>query len=106
MNPHALAVQKRTSGMPSSAAASRVKLMIPSETMQVTGGTLDEDLSFSFERRFLKGAKQSFLVESHRDGTSWVASTSDSGRPSGMVSNRKEGRPSRELGPRDLRMRL
>ena len=27
MNPHALVVQKRTSGMPSSAAASRVKLM-------------------------------------------------------------------------------
>jgi hypothetical protein len=67
-------------------------VMAPSETMQVTGGTLDEDVSFSFERRFLKGAKQCFLVESHMDAMSWVASTSDSVRPSGMVSNRKEGR--------------
>jgi hypothetical protein len=106
MNPQVLAVQKRTSGMPSSTAASRVKLMTQSETMQVTGGTLDEAVSLSFERRFVKGAKQFFLVETHRDAMSWVASTSESGRPSGMVSNRKEGRPSRELGPRDLRRRL
>jgi hypothetical protein len=106
MNPHALAVQKRTLGMPSSAAASRVKVKPPSETMQVTGGTLDEAVSLSFERRFVKGARQFFLVDMHRDGMSWVASTSESGRPSGMVSNRKEGRPSRELGPRDLRRRL
>ena len=106
MNPHALVVQKRTSGMPSSAAASRVKLMAPSETMQVTGGTLDEAVSLSFERRLLNGAKQCFVVDSHRDGMSRVASTSESGRPSEMVSNRKEGRPSRELGPRDLRRRL
>ena len=87
MNPHALVVQKRTSGMPSSAAASRVKLMTPSETMQVTGGTWDEVVSFSFKRRFLKGAKQCFCVEAHRDGMCWVASISDSGRPSVMVLN-------------------
>ena len=72
MNPHALVVQKRTSGMPSSAAASRVKLMTPSETMQVTGGTWDEEVSFSFKRRFLKGAKQFFCVEAHRDDMCWV----------------------------------
>jgi hypothetical protein len=106
MNPHALAVQKITSGMPSSVAASRVKLMAPSETTQVTGGKLEEAVSFSLERRFVKGARQCFFVEWHREGMSWVASASDSGRPSGMVSNRKEGRPSRELGPRDLRRRL
>jgi hypothetical protein len=106
MNPHALVVQKITSGMLISAAASRVKVMQPSEIMQVTGGTLDEAVSLSFERRLVKGAKQCFVVDSHRDGGSWVASTSESGRPSGMVSNRKEGRPSRELGPRDLRRRL
>ncbi|KAK7857952.1 hypothetical protein CFP56_015252 [Quercus suber] len=51
MNPHALVVQKRTLGTPSSAAASRVKLMTPSETMQVTGGTWEEEVSFSFKRR-------------------------------------------------------
>lgn len=106
MKPQALVVQKITSGTPSSAAASRVKLMTPSETMQETGGTLDEEVSFSFRRRFLKGVKQCFFVDSHRDGMSWVASASDSGRPSGIVANRKEGRPSRELGPRDFRRRL
>ena len=106
MNPHALAVKKRTSGISSSAAASRVKVMTPSETMQVTGGTLDEAVSLSFKRRFLKGAKQFFLVERQRACMSWVASASESGSPSGMVWNRKEGRPSRELGPWDFRSRL
>jgi hypothetical protein len=35
----------------------------------------------------LNGAKQFFLVESHKDGTSCVASKSDGGKgkPSGMV---------------------
>ena len=85
MNPHALVVQKRTLGMPSSAAASRVKLITPSETIQVTGGTLDEVVSFSFERMFLKGTKQCFLVDSHRAGMSWVASiSSDSFGTSGF----------------------
>ena len=70
MNPHALVVQNRTSGMPSSTAASRVKLMTPSEIMQLTGGTLEELVSFSLERRLLKGAKQWFLEETHREGTS------------------------------------
>ncbi|KAK7857947.1 hypothetical protein CFP56_015254 [Quercus suber] len=58
MNPHALVVQKRTSGMPSLAAASRVKLMTPSETMQVTGGTWEEEL-LRLCGKFLQGQ---FLV--------------------------------------------
>ncbi|KAK7857949.1 hypothetical protein CFP56_015256 [Quercus suber] len=61
MNPHALVVQKRTSGMPSSAATSRVKLMTQLETMQVTGGIWEEEVSFSFKRRFLKGT-QTFIA--------------------------------------------
>ena len=83
MKPQALVVQKRTSGTPSSSAASRVKLMAPSETMQVTGGTFGEESRL--ERSFLNGAKQFFLEESHREGMSWVASTSEGGRPSGIV---------------------
>jgi hypothetical protein len=40
----------------------------------------------------LNGAKQFFLVESHKDGTSCVASKSDGGKgkPSGMVSTRNQ----------------
>ncbi|RDX93292.1 hypothetical protein CR513_24461, partial [Mucuna pruriens] len=41
-----------------------------------------------------------------REGISCVASTSESGRPSGMVSKRNEERPLRESGPLALRRRL
>ncbi|KAG6648931.1 hypothetical protein CIPAW_07G178500 [Carya illinoinensis] len=109
MKPHALVVQKRTSEMPSSTATSRVKLLMqPSATMQVTGGTLDGEavLSlFSLRIRSLKGAKLCVLVDSQRDAMSWVAS-SESGRLSRIVGNRKQGRSSRELGPRDFSRRL
>lgn len=105
MKPQALVVQKNTSGMPSSSAALRVKLMIPSETMQVTGGTLDEEVSLSLARRSRKGARQLLWVEAQGGGTFWVASISDGGRPSGMVSNWKEGIPRRELGPLDFSRR-
>lgn len=78
--------------------------MTPSETIQETGGISGDWLSL--ERRAVKGGKQVLRVDSHRVGMSCVASTSDSGRPSGMVSKRKEGRPFRESGPRDFRRRL
>ncbi|KAF3957627.1 hypothetical protein CMV_017378 [Castanea mollissima] len=57
--------------------------------MQVTKGTSEDELSLSTSS--LKGTKQFFLVESHSAGISWVASRSDSGNPSGIVSNRKSG---------------
>lgn len=106
MKPHALVVQKRTSGTPSSCAASSVKLMTPSETMQVTGGTVPGE-QFSLVRRSLKGAKQFFLVEEQREGMFCVVSTFDvGGRPSGIVSNLNELRPLREWGPPDFSRRL
>ncbi|KAK0599842.1 hypothetical protein LWI29_009136 [Acer saccharum] len=83
----------------------RVKLIIQSDTMQVTGGTFDKHVLLSLERSSLKGAKQVFLVESKREGTSCVASASDGGRPSGIVSKQKEGVPLRESGPWDLSSR-
>ncbi|PQQ17333.1 hypothetical protein Pyn_21394 [Prunus yedoensis var. nudiflora] len=78
----------------------------PSETTQVTGGTLFA-VSLSFTRSSRNGATSNkFLNDSQTKVESWVASSSDSGRQSGMVSNPKSSRPSRELGPRDLRKRL
>lgn len=71
--------------------------------MQVTGGEFDEELSS--ERRLQKGAKKLFLMEPHRAGMSWVTLASVGGRPSGIDLNLNEGRPSRELGPRDLSKR-
>lgn len=79
--------------------------MMQSETMQVTGGTLEEEVLLSLDRRSLKGDKQFFLVESQRDGTCWVESASEGGSPSGIVSNRKVGRPLRESGPLDFMRR-
>ena len=96
MNPQVLLVQKRTSGIPNSSAAKTVNPITPSDTMQLTGGTCDEAVSFSLEIRSLNGPKQVFVVDSQREGMSCVASTSDSGNPSGMVSNRKEERRLRE----------
>lgn len=105
MKPQALVVQKITSGRPSSWAASRVKFMIPSATMHVTGGEFGEELSFAI--RSLKGARQVFLVDLHSDGMCCVGIfASVGGRPSGIVSNLKEGRPSREFGPRDFSRHL
>ncbi|KAI9201547.1 hypothetical protein LWI28_025148 [Acer negundo] len=74
--------------------------------MQVTGGTLDKDVVLSLERSCRNGAKQVFLVDSRRDGTTCVALASDGGRPSGIVSKRKVGVPLRESGPWDLSKRL
>ncbi|CAL5356873.1 unnamed protein product [Camellia sinensis] len=94
-------------GTPNSSAASRVKLMLASETIHVTGGTSgDDDGWLSLEIKLEKGTKQFLEVESQREGMSWVESASQGGRPSGMVLKRKSGKPSRELGPLDLRRRL
>ena len=103
--PHALVVQNKTSGIRSSFAASRVKLMTPSETMHDTVG-VGEEGSLSFVIRSRKGGRQFFGMESQREGMSWVASSSVGGRPSGMDSKRKFGRLSREEMAPDLRRRL
>ncbi|PON94066.1 hypothetical protein TorRG33x02_101050 [Trema orientale] len=104
MKEQALAVQKKTLGMPSSSDTSRVNDMMTSETMQVTGG---KTAPLSFCTRWRKGTRQFLAVESQRERATWVASApaSEGGRPSGIVSKRKEGRPCKELWLRDLRRR-
>ena len=72
-----------------------------SETIQVTGG-LSEVALLSLTRRSENGAKKLFIMDSQREGMSWEALISDGGRPSGMVSNRKSGKPSKELGSLDF----
>lgn len=83
--------------MPSIRAALAPNPMIPSETTQVTCGTLPDE--FNLPSNSKNGAKQVFLIELHKAGRSCVASRSDGGNPSGMVSNRKSGRPFRESDP-------
>lgn len=61
--------------------------MTPSETMQVTGGTLDEDVSLRFVMRSLKGTMHVLVVDSHSDGMSCVTSLLVGGSPSGIVLN-------------------
>ncbi len=53
--------------------------MNPSEIMQVTGGLLEVAL-LSFIRRSEKGAKKFFIMETQREGMSWVMLRSDGGR--------------------------
>ncbi|KAL3843768.1 hypothetical protein ACJIZ3_001171 [Penstemon smallii] len=64
MKPHALVVQKRTSGSPNLSAASTVKLMTPSETMQLTGGGMSGAELLSFVSSSQKGSKQVLVVDS------------------------------------------
>uniref|UniRef100_A0A7C9CQG2 Uncharacterized protein n=1 Tax=Opuntia streptacantha TaxID=393608 RepID=A0A7C9CQG2_OPUST len=92
-------------GTPNSPAASTVKDMVVSDTMQLTGGTSPPAL-LRRQRSSLKGCSEWRSVETQSSGMSCVASASTGGRPSVMVSNRKEGRPSRAAGPRDRRRRL
>ncbi|KAB2613394.1 hypothetical protein D8674_035710 [Pyrus ussuriensis x Pyrus communis] len=103
-------VKKSTKGSPNSSAAVIVNGMKPSEKMQVTGGLtllIEITASLSFMRRSQNGGKRFLLMASDAKETSWVASWLESGgRPSGMVSNQKSGKPSRELGPRHFRKRL
>ena len=103
MKPQALVVQKSTSGTPISSAASRVKLITPSDTTQETGG--ESLAAFKSTRSSRKGARQVFIVDSHSEGISCVPSRSEGGRPSGMDLNRKSGRPLRDEGPLDFNKR-
>ncbi|GLT63353.1 hypothetical protein SLA2020_359260 [Shorea laevis] len=59
-----------------------------------------------FGEKIAKWDEAIFEVESQRAGMSWLTSASEGGRPSGMVSKRKSGKPSRESGPLDLSKRL
>ena len=104
MKPHAEAVQSWNPGMPNSLAAFMAKLITPSEIMHVTGGTSEDEPILA--NRSLNGGKQFFRVESQSDGISCDASRSDCGSPSGMVSNRKSGKPLTAFGPRDRSKRL
>lgn len=55
-----------------------VNCMKPSEIMQVNGGTLDVAL-LSFTRMLDNEAKKFFVMETQREGMSWVALGSDGG---------------------------
>ena len=57
----------------------------PSETIEVTGGTFEDEVSLSLEIRLQSGNRQVFMVDLTREGMSWLTSASDGGRPSGMV---------------------
>ena len=81
-----------------------VNYMKPSKIMQVNGGTIEVAL-LSFTRRLENETKKFFVMETQREGMSWVALGSDGGRPSGMVSNQKSVKPSKELGPLDFKKR-
>ena len=81
-----------------------VNCMKPSEIIQVTGGTFEVAL-LSFTRTLENEAKKFFIMELPREERSWVAFRSDGGRLSGMVSNRKSDKPSKELGPLNFRKR-
>ncbi|KAK7853151.1 hypothetical protein CFP56_036894 [Quercus suber] len=77
--------------------------MKPSEIIQVTGGTFEVAL-LSFTR-LENEAKKFFIMELQREKRSWLAFGSEGGRLSGMVSNRKSDKPSKELGPLNFRKR-
>ena len=57
----------------------------PLETIEVTGGTFEDEVSLSLEMRLQSGSRQVFMVDLTREGMSWLTSASDGGRPSGMV---------------------
>ena len=86
MKLQALGVQKITHGIPNLSAASRVKDMQPSATIQVTGGTFEDEVLLSLEMRLQSGSRQAFVVDSARAMMSWLTSASTGGSPSVMVS--------------------
>ncbi|KAJ8650319.1 hypothetical protein MRB53_003342 [Persea americana] len=94
MKPQAPAGQNTISGMPSSSAFFSVKVMVPSETMGVTRGSSDVQLSFVIRSR--NGTAHLSLVDSQIARRSCMASPSDGGKPSDMVSKRKPSKGLRE----------
>ena len=78
MKSQALVVQKSTSVTPISSAVSRLKLMMPLDTTQETGGKSLN--AFKSTRSSQKGARQVFIVDSHNEGISCVPSRSEGGR--------------------------
>jgi len=84
-----------------------VNVIKVSETIHVTGGPMFEEASCpSFFSTPRNGAKLVFLVFWQRSAWSWVVLGSDGGRPSGIDSNLKSGKPGRELSPPEFRKRL
>ncbi|KAI8526549.1 hypothetical protein RHMOL_Rhmol12G0005300 [Rhododendron molle] len=75
MKPQADRVKNSMTGIPSSSPAVMVKLINPSETIQVTGGTSDAEalLLLILETRLRNGARAFFPMDSQREGISWVA---------------------------------
>ena len=101
MRLQAEAVQNCTCGIPNASAASTAKqLVVASETTQVTGGHPSRG-ALSLSKSSLNGAEQFCLTEAQSGGMSCVASWSDGGRPSGMASKEKPGRPLANSAPPD-----
>ncbi|KAM0018516.1 hypothetical protein Hdeb2414_s0026g00674911 [Helianthus debilis subsp. tardiflorus] len=95
-------VENINSGIPTSLAASSVKPMSKSDTIQVTG----EKVTLNLAIRLLKGCKQFSCVDLHISYTFWVTSVFSGGvRPSGMASNRNVGTLLRASKPCDLTRR-
>jgi len=104
IKPQAEAVQNCCSATFNSLATFPANPISPSYIIEVTKGTSSELLSF-FTSSF-RGSKQCLLVASHSAAMLCVASFSDGGNPSGMVSNWKPGCPLTKSSPRDLTKRL
>ncbi|KAJ6700313.1 hypothetical protein OIU79_013362 [Salix purpurea] len=98
-------VKNKAIGIRCISAASIATGMKPSETMQVTGGALEDAESLSLSSSSLNGANKFFMAASKRAATSCVAFSFEGGRPSGMDSNRKSGKPFMASGPLDLSKR-
>jgi len=80
-------VKAMATGTPNCSTARMVNAIKQSETMQVTGRTFED--AFSLARTSYKGVKKLLMMDLQREGTSWLASISEGGRPSGMVSKLK-----------------
>ena len=106
ITPHADRVKETTAGTRSSSAALMANGMKPSETIQVTGGVLEDKLLLSLAMRSRKGVKKFVTTAFQREILSWLASVSEGERPSGMVSKQKSGEASKASEPLDFKKRL